>query len=120
MTSLSLKVFLLLLCCISSSYSQSNPNTFKSIDEYVASIIPKWHVPGCAIAIVYKDSVVHTNSFGYRNVKQKLPVTSETAFRIGSLTKSFTALSCALLAEKKQFDLDKPISSYMPDFKLYK
>ena len=112
-------IFALILILPTILYAQPNPNTLKSIDDYVASIIPEWHIPGCAIVIVYKDSVVHTKSFGYRNIKQKLQVTSDTVFRIGSLTKSFTALSCALLAEKKQLDLDKPIISFLSDFKLY-
>jgi CubicO group peptidase (beta-lactamase class C family) len=110
---------LVLLFSVVDVFAQPSTERFKAIDDYIEKNIPEWHVPGCVVAIVYKDSLVHTKSFGFRDAEKHLPVTTETVFRIGSLTKSFTALSCAILNDQKKLDLDKPLISYLPDFKMF-
>jgi CubicO group peptidase (beta-lactamase class C family) len=55
--------------------------------------------------------------YGFADIERKRPVTENTAFYIASTTKAFTALTLALMAEKKQVDLDAPISRYLRDAK---
>jgi CubicO group peptidase (beta-lactamase class C family) len=99
--------------------AQTEERVFREIDNYIAATAPEWQVPGFAIAIVYGNRIVHTQAFGYRDYERKIPVTPHTLFRIASITKSFTALSCAMLHEENRLDLDRPILDYMPDFRLY-
>ncbi len=70
---------------------------------------------GFAIAVWQDSEIVWSEQWGERDKQQKLPVTSETMFRIGSVTKVMTATAAAAMAEHNKFDLDKPIKQYLPD-----
>jgi CubicO group peptidase (beta-lactamase class C family) len=76
-----------------------------------------YDVPGVAIALVTKDKVAYARGYGTRDAAGD-PVTADTVFGIGSLTKPFTALDVALLADEGRIDLDAPVRRYLPDFRL--
>jgi CubicO group peptidase (beta-lactamase class C family) len=99
--------------------AQGQPPTFKKqlpkIDKYVQQLMTDWEVAGCAVSIVHKDKVIFSQGFGYRDVENKLPVTTKTLFGIASNTKLFTAMTAAMLHVDKKLDLDKPVRTYMPE-----
>ncbi|MEM1124973.1 MAG: serine hydrolase domain-containing protein, partial [Bacteroidota bacterium] len=64
----------------------------------------KTQVPGIGLAIVYNNQLIHTGGLGYRDVAQKLPVTENTLFAIGSTTKAFTGVLAAKLVAKGQLN----------------
>jgi CubicO group peptidase (beta-lactamase class C family) len=114
-------VFILpLFLVVSEALSQNKDieKKLKGFDQFVERVMKDWKVQGMAVAIVYKDKVILSKGYGYRNVDQKLPVTDETLFAIGSCTKAFTAAGVCLLEEDGKLDLDKPVREYMPNFKL--
>ena len=74
-------------------------------------------IPGMSIAVVQNDKVVYLKSFGYADIENKVEVNQDTKFYIASSTKSFTALTMLLLAEKGLLDFDAPISKYLPTLK---
>lgn len=78
-----------------------------------------WNIPGMAIAIVKKGEIVFAEGFGYRNMEDKLPVTENTQFAIGSTSKAMTALGVAMLVEDGLIDWNEPVRTYLPDFRLY-
>lgn len=80
----------------------------------IPPLMQKSQIPGLAIAIVKDQQIVYSNGFGARDLKEKLPVDSETLFGIGSVTKSFTCLAVMQLAEAGQLDLEDPVSKYLP------
>lgn len=71
---------------------------------------------GLAVSVRRGDAVVYEAGYGVANLATGEPITPETAFKIGSITKSFTALVIAQLAVEGRIDLDAPISQYLPDF----
>jgi len=75
--------------------------------------------PGMAVAVVSGEETIYLRAFGYADVENKRPVTNETMFYIASSTKSFTAFCAALLAQQGRFDLDAPVTRYLPDLKLH-
>jgi CubicO group peptidase (beta-lactamase class C family) len=89
------------------------------IDEAVEAAMKQWQVPGLALAVVHKGQVVHSRGYGFRDVERRLPVTPETLFAIGSITKSMTVLTLASLADEGKLQWDKPVRDYMPDFRLH-
>jgi CubicO group peptidase (beta-lactamase class C family) len=89
---------------------------FRSFDTYIKNTMESWDCPGVAIAIVKENEVVYRNAFGYRDVKQQLPLTADTRFPLASVTKSFTAMSAALLVDDGLLEWDKPVCHYMPEF----
>jgi len=88
------------------------------IRSSVKSIIKAWNVPGAAVGIVREGKAVFLEGFGLRDVEKGLPVTPQTRFILGSTTKAFTTMVIGLLAAEKKLDWDKPVSSYLPDFRL--
>lgn len=78
-----------------------------------------WKVPGLAIAVVQNGQVIYSHGFGLRDVKDNLAVDSKTIFAIGSISKSFTALSMGILNDEGKLDWDKPVRQYLPDFQMY-
>lgn len=72
--------------------------------------------PGISIAVGVDDELIWAEGFGFANAEYGLPVTTETKFRIGSVSKSMTSIAMALLYEEGVIDLDAPIQTYLPDF----
>jgi len=91
----------------------------KDFDEYVLKSMEDWEVPGLAVAVVRDSTLVFAKGYGYRDMENKLPVTENTLFAIGSCTKAFTAVSVGQLVDEGKVELDKPVRTYMPSFKMY-
>lgn len=94
-------------------------NKLTGIDDAVAAAMKQWQVPGLALAVVHNGQVIHSRGYGFRDVDRKLPVTPDTLFAIGSITKSMTVLGLASLADEGKLQWDKPVRDYMPDFRLH-
>lgn len=92
---------------------------FKDLDEYIEKTRKDWKVPGLAVAIIEKDQLVHSKGFGYADLENERPANPNTLFAIGSSSKAFTAASICLLANEGLLDLDEPVVTYLPDFKLH-
>jgi CubicO group peptidase (beta-lactamase class C family) len=71
------------------------------------------------MAIVSGGNVVYAKGFGKRDVKNDLPVTTDTLFAIGSCTKAFTTFVLGQLVDEGKLDWDKPVGRYLPGFRLY-
>ena len=91
----------------------------EDLDQHIEKVMADWKVPGLAVAIVKKDKIIYSKGFGYKNLEKKLPVTEDTNFAIGSVTKSFTGLAVSKLVDEGKLDFDKPVRDYIPEFKMY-
>lgn len=85
----------------------------------VRQAMQDWQVPGCAIGILQGNKTVFAKGLGRRDVSDKLPVTPDTIFAIGSCTKAFTCAALGILADEGKLDWDKPVREYMPDFRVF-
>jgi len=88
-------------------------------DDFVATSLKDWSVPGVAIAVVQDGQVILSKGYGLRNVNKQLPVTSKTLFAIGSSTKSFTVTTLGVLVDQGKLDWDRPVREYLPNFRMY-
>jgi CubicO group peptidase (beta-lactamase class C family) len=92
---------------------------FSELDSQIAEELEKWKVPGVAVAILKDGKLIRANGYGFSDVKRNRSVTTETLFAIGSMTKSFTATSIAILADKGNLQWDTPVREYLPTLRLY-
>jgi CubicO group peptidase (beta-lactamase class C family) len=83
------------------------------IRENVPSLMQKLHVPGVSIAIVQKGQVAWAQGFGVRDVRDRKPVTTGTAFEAASMSKPILALIAVQLAQEGRLDLDTPLVAYL-------
>ncbi len=85
------------------------------LDDYVRTVIAERHVPGVAVAVVKNGKVVKLKGYGLASVEFNVPVTAETVFEIGSVSKQMTAAGIMLLVEEGKVSLDAPVSTYFPN-----
>lgn len=85
-------------------------------DNYIENAMQSWHCPGVAVSIIREDDILHQRAYGLRDVKENSILTEDTRFAMASVTKSFTAMSVALLVDEGKLEWDKPVREYMPEF----
>jgi len=73
-------------------------------------------IPGVQVAVAIDGTLVWSEGFGHADAARRRPVTRETQFRIGSVSKPLTAAAVALLYEQGKLDLDAPVQRYVPTF----
>src|ERR1051326_1882499 len=72
--------------------------------------------PGAAVTIIQNGKVLLARGYGLANVEEKTACMPETNFRLGSLTKQFTAMSILILADRKKLSLDESLIDFFPEF----
>ena len=96
--------------------SDPTEEAFRAIDQFVLHSMETHGTPGLALAVTKGDGLLYEGVYGYADLKRRTPVTPETLFQIGSITKSFTALGLMNLWDKGVFDPKKPVVDYLPWF----
>jgi CubicO group peptidase (beta-lactamase class C family) len=79
----------------------------------VARAKPEAPVVGIAVKVVYKGTTLLERGYGFTDLDGKRPMPTDAIFRIGSLTKQFTAAAILQLAEEGKLKLDDPIGKYL-------
>ena len=72
--------------------------------------------PGCGVGVSRNGAVIYERGYGMASLERKVPITSSTVFPLASITKSFTAMSVLLAAERGLLSLDDDVSKYIPDW----
>lgn len=86
---------------------------FVTAEANLRAAMMKLGLPGAAVAVVVNDKVVWAKGVGVANVETQAPVTPDTLFQVGSVTKSFTAAAVLAAAADGVVALDRPISTYV-------
>ncbi|HRH41667.1 MAG TPA: serine hydrolase domain-containing protein [Pyrinomonadaceae bacterium] len=85
------------------------------VDKFVQSQLAEKHIPGAAIVVVKNGKIIKSKGYGLASVEFNVPVTPETVFEIGSVSKQLTAAGILLLMEDGKLNLDEKISKYLPN-----
>lgn len=88
---------------------------FGSLQQRIDSIRQAHDLPGVQLAIVGRDGILWRGNFGFADLDKQRPVTDETMFRIGSVTKSFTAVSVMMMVEKGELRLEDRVHELAPE-----
>jgi len=83
-------------------------------DGIAFSKLSETKLPSMAVSIIEDGEVVHARGFGYKDVSAALPATEHTLYGVGSITKSFVALSIAKLVEAGKMDFHDPVTKFLP------
>ena len=105
-------LFLLLSLCLAVPLLAPRVARADAIDDFVQAQMIKQHVPGVAVGVVLKGKFVKERGYGLADVERNVPVTTDTVFEIGSVTKQFTATAIMLLVDQGKISLDDKISRY--------
>ena len=88
---------------------------FGAIDALADETLKRQSIPGFAIGIVIDGELVHTRGVGAVDLETRKAPDADTVFRIGSLTKSFTALSLLALRDDGKLSLDDTLTRWIPE-----
>jgi CubicO group peptidase (beta-lactamase class C family) len=84
----------------------------------VGEILNRWPTVGLAVGVVRNGSLEFFHGHGLADIASNTPVTEDTVFRVGSITKTFTAIAVMQLWEQGRIDLDAPASDYLRAYRL--
>lgn len=88
------------------------------MDDVIETGMQHWSVPGLSIAIVNKDEILFIKGYGLRNIDGREPVTPQTIFPIGSLSKNFTTAALGRLVDEHVLAWDDKLKDHIPEFHL--
>lgn len=80
------------------------------------ALVVRDYLPGFSVAVSAKDEVVWSEGFGLVDANNVTPVTPQTRFRLGALSRPLTAVAAARLRDLGHLDLDVPIQHYVPAY----
>ena len=86
--------------------------------EWLDSLLRENEIPGAALAIVSREGIMHLQTWGVREVDQRAPVTTDSVFRIASMSKTFAGAAATLLVEQNLQTWETRISDLFPDLRL--
>src|SRR5262245_36021041 len=82
------------------------------LERYVA----EQKIAGAVAAVAYKGKIVYLKAAGVQDLESRTPMTERSLFRIYSMTKPVTAVAAMMLHEEGRFNLDDPVSKFIPEF----
>ena len=84
-----------------------------SVDDYIQQEMAEHRIPGVALTIVQAGRPIKTGVYGFADLEQRVPVSEETVFEIGSVTKQLTAAGILLLQQEGKLSIDDKISKHL-------
>lgn len=96
--------------------SALSPKRLKNADDLIKRYVDGGILPGAVTLVARKGKVVHLNTYGYRDIEKKLPIKTDSLFRIYSMSKMITSVAIFLLYEKGLIDLNDAVKKYIPSF----
>ncbi len=97
--------------------AQRYPINFDSLNIKIDSIAKKNHLIGAQVLVFTRDNVLFKRNVGFKNLASKQPVTDNTMFRLGSITKSVVAVSALQLIEQGKLSLNDQLKELAPEIK---
>ncbi|HEV8530357.1 MAG TPA: serine hydrolase domain-containing protein, partial [Methylomirabilota bacterium] len=101
--------------------SLDHPELRAALDLFVAWIeyrLAYWSLPSIAVALVHDQQLLWARAFGQADVERGIPATPATVYRVGSVTKLFTATAVMQLRDAGALRLDDPVAQHLPWFKI--
>lgn len=109
------KNFLALLCILAMAANGQTQHDFPSLQSDIDTILTKNSIPGMQLVVVDDDSILFLKNFGITDLTTEQRVSDKTIFRIGSISKSFTAIAILQLVEEGLLDLNDKLSDVIPE-----
>lgn len=103
-------------CSGDRDYLRKKREYSRFLDGYIKRTKEELGAEGVSISVISKEDQLFLKGYGYANKAALTPVTPETLFGIGSISKLFTGIAVMQLVEQGKLDLDAPLENYIPDF----
>jgi len=94
--------------------SMREPSDFDRFDQFILANSRETRFPSVTAGLIEEGELVHSIAYGFRDIASAAPASTTTLYGVGSVTKSFTALSIAKLVEEGKLDFHDRITDYLP------
>ena len=98
--------------------SASEIRTVAQLDTYLETVVAAEHPPGLSVAVVKDGQIVYANGFGVADGPKSVPASKDSVYHWWSMTKIPTAVAVMQLHERGLLDIDDPIRTHLPFFKV--
>ena len=111
----------MLIACISLAAAVNaedpalDPERLQDLESRMSGLIDDGRRVGIAWAVARDGEILASGAHGYRNAAGELPMTTDSIFRVYSMTRAVTAVALLQLVERGEVDLDAPVSDYLPE-----
>lgn len=100
--------------------AQGDLNQYEAkIDEYVSRMMEAGNIPGLSLSVVKDGESIIMKSYGYSDIKHKIPMDNQMRYQLASNSKAYTALGIVLLVNKGLISLEAPVTDYIDWFEVY-
>ncbi len=86
------------------------------IDAIIENAINETQLVGASVGVMRQNEVIFTRGYGYADLNRKVEAIEHTVYRIGSITKQFTALAILILVEQGKVNLNDVMLDYLPNY----
>jgi len=93
-----------------------DPKGLARLDEHFAHLVDDGRLPGYLVAVSRHGRVAHLTTYGERDREARLPVETDTLWRMYSMTKPVTSVAALILLEEGHFRLTDPVARFLPAF----
>lgn len=113
----SLGALLLAIGCAVPPDAREEPAALAAkIDPLVLEAMKRDQVVGASVGVMKHGEILLAKGYGYADLENRVPATEHTVYRLGSITKQFTAVAIMMLVEQGRVGLDDEITKYLPDY----
>ncbi|WP_254560505.1 serine hydrolase domain-containing protein [Dyadobacter diqingensis] len=88
------------------------------LDNFIRSQMQKRHIPGLSLAIIQDGKILKAQSYGFIDKDSKVPVTTNTLFQAGSISKSVAALGALYLVDQGKLSLDENVNEKLKSWQV--
>ena len=106
---------LFIVFVISTKLFGQSKTEIDSLKTALKALIRSSDIPGAFIAITTKDSTILSEGIGYADLHERIESSNKTLFRMGSVTKVFTAIGILKMVSEKKFSLNDPVKELAPE-----
>ncbi len=115
--------FILVLGLQTQSWAQGAGPISAETAQRIDAVFAAWdntRSPGCALGVNQNGNLVYSRGYGMSNLEYDVPITPNSIFQVGSISKQFTSFSIALLATEGKLSLDDDVRRYLPEVPAYR
>ena len=109
-------LFIVTVCFFGTPKNIFAQDKASKIDEYITKVAENNQFNG-SVLVAENGNVIIKKGYGFANMDWRIPNTSDTKFRIGSITKQFVAMQIMQLVEEGKIELDGKLTDYLPEYR---
>lgn len=115
-SALRVMLFLLVFAGVPAAAQRLPADKIEKIEKEITATMSQQNIPGLSVAVVTEQKLRWSNGYGLADLENYVPAKAATVYRLGSISKTITAIAVMQLAEQGKLNLDAPIQTYCPAF----